>query len=627
MMEKISCIIVNISWNSNQWRGVSDDKTGFGWVKGGNIPGESWNFDFENEDNVDGLVHGFCQFKNPPKSSEMYGHLVIFSSKDVASDKENKIVGVYGKANVLKITKPLKSGRPCNITAPKEMCVFFENNLNHSDKRFLEGKQKIGQVGFNKLVDKNNVLNVIDEARKTNPNESESLEKIKMWLKDKELVDGKDSFEEEMDDMSSVENNLNMILYGPPGTGKTYVTRQKAVEICDGVNFSDDEDRREEIKKRYDELKNEGRIAFCTFHQSMSYEDFVEGIKPKIDDDDEVIRYEIKEGILKGLVDKINKENFVNGQDNFDDSFKKLMLKFEDNGSLSIGNLSGKGSFDLKLNKSQTGFVLNHIENGFINKEQLYNVYRGMPGVPSTAFDNYRKAIIAEMKKTYYLQEYKKGTEEKGTQKNYVLIIDEINRGNIAQIFGELITLIEDSKRKGEEDETSVILPYSHEEFCLPPNLYILGTMNTADRSVEALDTALRRRFVFEEMMPKPDVLNPNVEGLNLPSLLRGLNRRIEYLLDRDHTIGHAYFINVQTKKDLDDVFRNKIIPQLQEYFYSDWRKIQLILGEDIVGKESNEFEKIFGSAVNDVDVESSKDVFSVKEKWDVDAYKKICAE
>ena len=164
---------------------------------------------------------------------------------------------------------------------------------------------------------------------------------------------------------------------------------------------------------------------------------------------------------------------------------------------------------------------------------------------------------------------------------NYVLIIDEINRGNVSQIFGELITLIEDDKRLGNSEALEDVLPYSKEKFGVPPNLYIIGTMNTADRSVEALDAALRRRFSFEEMLPKPEVITNRekgdksiVEGINLGLVLETLNKRIELLVDKDHQIGHSYFLSVESIKDLKSAFQNKIIPLLQEYFFGDYGKI-----------------------------------------------------
>jgi len=179
------------------------------------------------------------------------------------------------------------------------------------------------------------------------------------------------------------------------------------------------------------------------------------------------------------------------------------------------------------------------------------------------------------------------GTEKdvKTKKKNFVLIIDEINRGNVSQIFGELITLIEEDKREGNRNEMSVTLPYSKEKFSVPSNLFIIGTMNTADRSVEALDTALRRRFSFVEMPPIYNLPELEMMVLNnkLSDLLFTINKRIEKLLGKDNLIGHAYFMDVHGEDDLKSVFQDKIIPLLQEYFFGDYSKIGLVLGKGFI--------------------------------------------
>jgi len=207
---------------------------------------------------------------------------------------------------------------------------------------------------------------------------------------------------------------------------------------------------------------------------------------------------------------------------------------------------------------------------------------------------------------------------------NFVLIVDEINRGNVSQIFGELITLIEEDKRLGNKEEIQLKLPYSKELFGVPANLHIIGTMNTADRSVEALDTALRRRFSFTEMLPSPETITNSsksggiIEGMNLEHLLKTINERIEILVDRDHTIGHAFFMNTNSLKDLKAVIADKIIPLLQEYFYGDYHKMELVLGNGFFKKKS--VEKVAFAVETDLQFEGEMfTILDVKKMSDKD--------
>lgn len=411
---------------------------------------------------------------------------------------------------------------------------------------------------------------------------------------------------------------LNQILYGPPGTGKTYETKKLAVKICEGLDLNE----RNEIASHYKKLIEDGRVVFTTFHQSMSYEDFIEGIKPVTKDEDgtelESIKYKVIPGIFKKICEKARRASEVNGVDNFDESWIKFMDYLEEKEVVTVKSINGKADFTVIQNTTGTGLMTDEAHPKYFSKEQLYRIYKGERGVPAGGHDNYRKAIVDNfMKKevTIGLKDYVAPINSEA-KFPYLLIIDEINRGNIPQIFGELITLIEDSKRENASDEISVTLPYSGETFIVPSNLYILGTMNTADRSIEALDTALRRRFVFLEKMPDADKLEV-VDGIDLAAMLNTMNARLEYLLDRDHTIGHAYFINAKNVEDIRNIFANKIIPQLQEYFYSDWKKIQLILGNTFIKERTPT--AIFGNISTEEYFNTDKKTYEIApaDEWD----------
>ena len=359
------------------------------------------------------------------------------------------------------------------------------------------------------------------------------------------MLEGRGAFQE-MKELDK-EFDKNLILYGPPGTGKTYNSVIYAVAICDGKPIDELTDY-DAVMSRYNELKKAGRISFTTFHQSYGYEEFIEGIKPIIDENKHDIGYTIEPGVFK---------------------------KFCDNAK---------------------------------------SITRTSTGIEST--------VIEE------------NTEP------YVFIIDEINRGNISKIFGELITLIESTKREGMPEAASAILPYSGDEFSVPSNVYILGTMNTADRSIALMDTALRRRFQFVEMMPDSDVLRKihadNVEDLDVAAMLDKINERIEFLYDREHTIGHAFFTDLKddaTLEKLQSIFEKSVIPLLQEYFYEDYQKIQLVLGDNAKSDDSLKFiidekvvaKNIFKGNVEDViDLPEKKYSINSKAFENINSYKEI---
>jgi 5-methylcytosine-specific restriction protein B len=373
---------------------------------------------------------------------------------------------------------------------------------------------------------------------------------------------------------------LNRILFGPPGTGKTYNSISHAVSIINGTDLNAETDR-DSIKNEYDRLVAEGQIQFVTFHQSYSYEEFVEGIKPYTNGGQ--VEYEIADGIFKKLCLLAQEKSSLG---NFDSIYQEFVNDITENGnSLELKSIKQSKPFTVKINSNGncvatpkteaatemtiTKKVLkNFIENGIVDDWKTYTT-----AIAKYIQDNYINEKVSDS-----------SIIEDNTQKRYVLIIDEINRGNISRIFGELITLIEESKRIGASEELKIKLAYSGVQetdlFGVPNNLFIIGTMNSTDRSIALIDTALRRRFTFFEYKPNASKLQITTDGIDLNKLLETINTRIEFLLDKDHLIGHAYFMNIANKDDLTSVFRNKIIPLLEEYFYSDYNKIQLILGD-----------------------------------------------
>lgn len=383
---------------------------------------------------------------------------------------------------------------------------------------------------------------------------------------------------------------LNQILCGPPGTGKTYTTITKALEILG----HDTEEKRDILKERYDSYVQSGEIVFTTFHQSMSYEDFVEGIKPDTNEAGAII-YDIEPGIFKRIADLARNNWLASKQEeqkllSFDEAIDVLKAEWEDNPTTKFPlKREHKDFIILGFTKSSIRFEKsNGSKLHTLSISTLRDYYYGKEVKPQ-GVGVYYPAILDKLKS--YQSQMVLSTEEK----NYVLIIDEINRGNVSQIFGELITLIEEDKRLGEDEALEVTLPYSKEQFGVPSNLYIIGTMNTADRSVEALDAALRRRFSFEEMPPRPELLaEKTIAEINLQEILTVINSRIEKLLDKDHLIGHSYFLNVEDIQGVKRVFQNNIIPLLQEYFFGDYGKLGLILGQGFVKQKKETDNSVF---------------------------------
>lgn len=489
----------------------------------------------------------------------------------------------------------------------------------------------------------------------------------------------------------------NMILYGPPGTGKTYNSVIYAVAICESRSVKAVmKEPYSEVLLRYKELQEAGRIAFTTFHQSYGYEEFIEGIKPRLNDESETLSYIVEDGVFKdfcrhanivnvqtkgGLKIKdqpriwvmilggpdltpLKKECFnknevrigwhevEDGQWSDDESLswraKQMLHAFtyemepgdvvfiEKNSQTidAIGVVAGEYEYDKALGeyprRRKVQWIAKNIEEDLVQylprgKKQLarFTIY---------SVDYLGTDVLSELLKKYIPYQ---DVSVESKAKPYVFIIDEINRGNISKIFGELITLIEDTKRAGAPEAMEAILPYSGEPFSVPKNVFILGTMNTADRSIALMDTALRRRFEFKEMMPDTEVLKSLGVGtiaadgdeLNVAKMLEVINERIEYLFDREHTIGHAFFTKLADDPSLDtlaSIFEKNVIPLLQEYFYEDYEKIQLVLGDNA---KENEFKFILDKPLKVKDIFNGNPDIDLPEKGYViqhDAFHKL---
>ena len=404
----------------------------------------------------------------------------------------------------------------------------------------------------------------------------------------------------------------------------------------------------EKVLERYQQYRQDSRIEFTTFHQSFGYEDFIEGIRPRFLSEGEEeknegeIAYEIADGVFKRFCSIAQPPAVDPNHNPYGFSAAPAIWKVSlagtgenqlrtycmEKGCIRIGwdgygesitdetdyYAGGKAVLNAFLSRMQIGdivlscYTARSIDAvGVVTGEPEWNEefdhYKRLRKVkwliqgkeiPIDAFcleKNLTLSTVYRLNTTVanvidVLGQYgfSAALPAPGKKGPYVFIMDEINRGNISKIFGELITLIEPSKRLVQREELQAKLPYSHELFGISDNVYLLGTMNTADRSIALLDTALRRRFSFVEMMPDSRVLDGiEVDGISVSGLLTTLNRRIEVLFDREHTLGHAYFTPLRdspTIQTLGEIFRDKVIPLLQEYFYDDYEKIRLVLGD-----------------------------------------------
>ena len=557
--DDIECIIANITWNSNDWKETSSDNSGHKWVQEGGVPHESWNFDFDNKRNTDDKVFGYAKFTNQPKDYQNKKYFVIFRSR-------NNIVGFYGNTTINDYIG-ISKNESYNMIGDKSLSLLLENRIDDSSKELLFGKKRVGQNGFN-YITKGNALVILEKAKEMNPNENR-IDKIKNWLLQNE--NNMNSNIAQIKDLLSLKKNI--ILQGAPGTGKTYNTAALALSIC-GETIPQ---KHEDVMKRYGELQKEGRIGFCTFHQSMDYEDFVEGIKPKTVN--EQVSYEIEPGIFKTMCENAKSiitekrsekidfsktrvfkmslgEKGKNDAEIFDyclennvvglgwggdkdfsqcktrEDFKALddtwgafamevfkqWMQIGDIILISDGTKSVKaiariaGDYEFRKDAPIDMCQFRKVEwlytGDLIPISKLYDKNLSQQSIYAFYFTpRYGKPDYNGTIKVDVINDIITGKVDDETPQNYVLIIDEINRGNVSKIFGESITLLEADKRIGGEHPIKVTLPYSKESFGVPSNLYIIGTMNTTDRSVGNIDYAVRRRFAFVTLKADRQIL------------------------------------------------------------------------------------------------------------------------
>ena len=366
-----------------------------------------------------------------------------------------------------------------------------------------------------------------------------------------------------------LKENRNLILHGAPGTGKTFLAKK----IAEGMN---------------------AKIGFCQFHPSYDYTDFVEGLRPVKTDDASGIGFERKDGVFKEFCKKaiLNQTGVEKqGSDNFEEAWKSLVEKLDEVNVIDIPLLSGKGTFPIELNEYGTGLASRTYKtetrdewipgkSKFFNKDQLYNIYKGLPGTHAEGHDNYRKAVVKKMKEDFGLKDYIEIIENKSDSKNqkpFVFIIDEINRGELSKIFGELFFSIdpgyrgldEDGKQKGiVNTQYQNLLTGTSDIFAngffIPENVYIIGTMNDIDRSVESMDFAMRRRFIFKEVTAEESAENMNL-GEEAKSRMTRMNEAISKTegLNSSYFIGGSYFLGVT---DFDKLWDLKLSSLITEY-------------------------------------------------------------
>ncbi len=659
------------------------------------------DIDFETPDDEEQLVNLLSEIGHKDAIS-FYNIMESILNELSISMGDNRVCYNLPKNKLLGLTIGQKYCVKIERKSRKNSFSYFDT-LNN-DKNWLKEAKNIEEIEFELGTIVQSAKNELIKTDKTGHGEhsSISLEKSLFDITYKNNIFQK-AFNTDSK-LKAMKSDLNQIFFGPPGTGKTFHTINEAIKIADPEFYKIHKNDRDQLKARFKLLSlnkdNEsvGQIGFTTFHQSFSYEDFIEGIKPnEPKDGDTFLKYEIQEGVFKKIcrladdslnavavdteslvslsIEDYEKAHFYKMSlgNTLDESDNEIYEYCIENNCITIGfgnqldftekdekklrtfgNDNNLGSFDIQAMNlfSNSLKIGNYVVISYGNKyvravgkvtgnyeyrddSELpnnlhYKHFRSVEWIFTdekiSANEIYNKNLsmqtIYKLDKKYIKQEFFVNEKKIDTHKlpknpkNFVLIVDEINRGNVSSVFGELITLIEKDKRAGADEELSVTLPYSKETFSVPQNVYIIGTMNTADRSIEALDTALRRRFSFREMPPKHNLIgtvgslkntNGKLGDIDVVKILETINNRIEKLIDKDHKIGHSYFLNISNKQDLKDTFRDKVIPLLEEYFFGDFGKISLVLGSSFISKESTDGVKFAPS--NDYDSSIASDL------------------
>lgn len=370
--------------------------------------------------------------------------------------------------------------------------------------------------------------------------------------------------------VSHLLKSKNLILRGAPGTGKTFLANEMAADVVSNGRTTQINELSEDEKSR---------IGFVQFHPSYDYTDFVEGLRPTTSDDG-VVSFTLKDGSFKSFVEKAKKTKKVNGQDNFEEAWAKFFdavteASIEGEGYNKLKTLTGKPVRNLlAYERNEIQGVYPAKTNTYLNHDQIYNVYRGLPGTPKGGFDAYRKAIVKHLKEEFGLKNYTASTVDSTNNQNYVFIIDEINRGEISKIFGELFFSIDPGYRGHKE---GVYTQYANlhenpeEKFYIPNNVYIIGTMNDIDRSVDTFDFAMRRRFTFLEIKAE-DSAQKMLKQEKTKKLMMRLNEAIVAKekggLSTDYQIGASYFLGIDNGEEtMEQLWDTKLYPLLKDYF------------------------------------------------------------